>query len=108
MKINALILGMIAASSTAMANEPLKMQQGCETAIRSSVAVEKLELEAVTVENVRVLVSSCQGPADCDAQNPDTFTYAADLGKKVQGLSGQVVVHYHRGNCFVKKITLFQ
>ncbi|MGZ3656697.1 MAG: hypothetical protein ACXVB9_12205 [Bdellovibrionota bacterium] len=126
MKIQSMILALAALQSTAFAAEvsgPVKMEDGCENMIRSAVAslesgymmpdentgavtLAKEDLASVKISNVKILHSSCQGPGDCDAQNPDSFTYGADIGKKGEGLTGKVVVSYHRGNCFVSKISL--
>ena len=123
MKLNAMILSFLAMSPPALASSPKGMEIGCENMIRAALAsleggyiladeqtgavtTDKDSLAAVEISNVKVISSSCMGPADCDAQNPDQFTYAADIGKKGQGLTGNVVVSYHRGNCWVRKFKL--
>ena len=125
MKISALVLSILAVSPAAFAKQPVAMEQRCETAIKTAAAVlqngyvnadetsgavtvDGADVASVSLSNVQILSSSCQGPADCDSRHPDSFTYAADIGAKGQGLTGKVVVSYHRGNCFVKKITLGQ
>ena len=101
------------------------MNSLCETVVRAAVAalqsdyllrdektgdvsLSKDDLAQVLVQNVKVVDSSCRGPGDCDEQNPDSFTYRADIGKKGNGLNGQVVVSYHRGHCLVRQISLKQ
>ena len=123
MKFHPLVLALAAASTPAFA-ENVKMVDGCETIVRSAVAslqadwmrpdettgavtIEKEDLAAVMISNVKVLASSCKGPADCDAQHPDAFTWGADIGKKGDGsLTGKVVVSYHRGHCWVSKLNI--
>lgn len=119
-----LVLGVVAAlsMSQALAAAPV-MEAQCSREIRSAVSilegsysrddeetltVTEQDTASIKISNVRILASSCIGPADCDARHPDAFTYAADIGKSGEGLSGKVVVKYHRGNCLVKKITLKQ
>jgi hypothetical protein len=127
MKMNAAIIALMAISSTAMATESLtaapQLDPICNTVIRAAVAalesgglevdqttgavtIDKAQLDNVAISNVKIIRSSCRGPADCDAQHPDQFTYGADLGKKGDMLVGKVVASYHRGNCVVTKILL--
>ncbi len=63
--------------------------------------IDPNDLSSVKISNVKTLASSCIGPADCDDQHPDAFTWSADVGES-SGVHGKVVVSYHRGNCFVK------
>jgi hypothetical protein len=128
MKFHPMVLALLATSSAAIGaetNSSAKMVEGCEGMIRTAVAslesgylmpdeqtgavtIAKEDLAAVTISNVKVLHSSCIGPGDCDAKHPDAFTYGADIGKRGEGLTGKVIVSYHRGNCSVSRISLGQ
>jgi hypothetical protein len=122
MKLHPMILALsaAAATSTAHASAPGTLAQGCENMIRAAAAaintdwinpdegtgnitIAKEDLAAVKITNVKVLHSSCIGPDDCDAQNPDAFTWGANVNGK-----GRVVVSYHRGNCSISKFSLGQ
>lgn len=120
MKLTPIMATIIALSTTpAMAAE---MNPLCQNQIRAALSmlegggaypdengnytVAKTDTDYVQISNVKVLSSACLGPAECDDQNPDAFTYGADIGKKGEGLNGRVVVSYHRGNCSIRKITL--
>lgn len=123
MKINALVLTLIAMSSPAMA-APGQLQESCETAIRTAVAalkegyihaetdgsvtLDKSELASVEIADIQVTSSSCVGPAECDDQHPDSFVYKVKIGKKGEGLTGKITASYHRGNCSISKISLKQ
>ena len=125
MKLNSAILALIATGSTQVlaSPAPVQMNELCVKQISSAVSIlngefsqdEKgnisvapADIAAVNISKVKVLSSSCRGPADCDAKHPDSFVYAADVGKKGEGAHGRVVVSYHRGVCFVEKIALKQ
>lgn len=119
MKLTHAMLAIIALSSTQ--TFAAEMMPQCADQIRAAVSVlesgaypddkgnmtiAKTDADLIQISNVKVLSSACLGPADCDAQNPDAFTYGADIGKKGEGLNGRVVVSYHRGNCSIQKIVL--
>lgn len=67
--------------------------------------IDPNDLNSIKISNVKTLESSCLGPAECSDQDPDAFTWSADLGEST-GVHGKVVVSYHRGNCTLKKISL--
>jgi hypothetical protein len=124
MKLNLGIVALLAAGSAqTLAKSPVvsaPMDPICVRSLQAAVDVlegglytdgqgkpyiEPNDLSSIKISNVKTLESSCLGPADCDDQNPDAFTWSADVGE-ASGVHGKVVVSYHRGNCFVKKIAL--
>lgn len=121
MKFHPALLALVATQSTAFAADaktPVQMPDMCTTMVKAALAainsggllpddrtgdvtIDKDSLAAETIKNVRVIHTACLGPDDCDAQNPDAFTYAATLNK-----TGKVVVSYHRGNCSISKFSI--
>jgi hypothetical protein len=115
MKFHPLYLSLLVAPAAFAADT--KMDPICENLVRTaaaalnsgslevaddgSISLDKDSLAGVSISHVRVIGTDCHGPGDCDKQNPDTFTYAANVGK-----TGKLVATYHRGNCSVTKFVM--
>jgi hypothetical protein len=81
------------------------LSDGLYTDMEGKPYIDPNDFNSVQIGNVKTLASSCIGPADCDDQHPDAFTWSADVGQ-APGVHGKAVVSYHRGICFVKHIAL--